>query len=65
VYELRKHDAGFAAAWEEAEERAADALEAEAWRRAVDGVQEPLVAAARSCGTMTGNRSRSDDTPMP
>ena len=43
VYELRKHDAGFAAAWEEADERAADALEAEAWRRAVDGVQEPLV----------------------
>lgn len=34
VYELRKRNPGFAAGWEEAEERAADALEAEAWRRA-------------------------------
>jgi hypothetical protein len=47
VYELRKRDAGFAAAWDEAEERAADALEAEAWRRGVDGVVEPLVSAGK------------------
>src|SRR6516165_12683202 len=47
VYELRKRDPAFAAGWEEAEERAADALEAEAWRRAVDGVQEPLVAGGK------------------
>lgn len=47
VYELRKHDSGFASAWEEAEEQAADALEAEAWRRAVDGVPEPLVSARK------------------
>jgi hypothetical protein len=47
VYELRKRDPAFAASWEEAEERAADALEAEAWRRAVDGVQEPLVSGGR------------------
>jgi hypothetical protein len=47
VYELRKHDSGFASAWDEAEEQAADALEAEAWRRAVDGVPEPLVSAGR------------------
>jgi hypothetical protein len=44
VYELRKCDSGFSSAWDEAEERAADALEAEAWRRAVDGVAEPLVS---------------------
>ena len=47
VYELRKHDLGFASAWDEAEEQAADALEAEAWRRAVDGVPEPLISAGR------------------
>ena len=47
VYELRKKDARFAAGWEEAEERAADALEAEAWRRAVVGVQEPLVSGGK------------------
>jgi hypothetical protein len=37
----------FAAGWGEAEERAADALEAEAWRRAVVGVQEPLVSGGK------------------
>ena len=47
VYELRKRNPGFAAGWEDAEERAADALEDEAWRRAVDGVQEPLVSGGR------------------
>jgi hypothetical protein len=47
VYELRRRDAAFAEAWEEAEERAADVLEAEAWRRAVDGVKEPVVSAGR------------------
>ena len=47
VYELRKRNPGFAAAWEEAEERAADALETEAWRRAVVGVQEPLVSSGK------------------
>jgi hypothetical protein len=47
VYELRKRDAGFTAGWEEAEERAADALEAEAWRRAVVGIQEPLVSSGK------------------
>jgi hypothetical protein len=47
AYQVRKHDSGFASAWEEAEEQAADALEAEAWRRAVDGVAEPLVSAGK------------------
>ena len=44
---LRKNDPAFAIAWEEAEEMAADALEAEARRRAVEGTQEPLVSAGR------------------
>jgi hypothetical protein len=47
VYELRKRDTAFAAGWDEAEERAADVLEAEAWRRAVDGVPEPLVSSGK------------------
>jgi hypothetical protein len=47
VYEFRKIDPAFAAAWDEAEEMAADALEAEARRRGVEGVQEPLVSAGR------------------
>jgi hypothetical protein len=47
VYELRKADPAFAAAWDEAEEIATDALEAEAWRRAVDGVSEPVVSSGR------------------
>ena len=47
VYQVRKEDPEFAAAWEEAEEQAADALEAEAWRRAVDGVPEPLVSGGK------------------
>jgi hypothetical protein len=47
VYALRKEDSSFAAAWEEAEQIAADGLEAEARRRAVAGVQEPLVSAGK------------------
>jgi hypothetical protein len=47
VYELRKRNPAFAAGWEEAEERAADSLEAEAWRRAVAGVPELLVSGGK------------------
>lgn len=38
----REKDADFAAAYVEAQENASDLLEAEARRRAVDGVEEPL-----------------------
>lgn len=41
AYELRQEAADFAARWSEATETAADALEAEAWRRAVRGVRKP------------------------
>lgn len=44
AYHHRKADPTFAEKWDEACEMAADALEAEARRRAVEGVQEPLVA---------------------
>ena len=47
VYELRKADQEFAGAWEDAEEIAADRLEEEARRRAVKGVEEPLVSAGK------------------
>jgi hypothetical protein len=47
VYELRKADPAFAAAWDEAEEIAIDRLEDEARRRAVEGVAEPLVSAGK------------------
>jgi hypothetical protein len=47
VYELRKIDPAFAAGWEDAEEVAADRLEDEARRRAVEGVPEPLVSAGK------------------
>jgi hypothetical protein len=47
VYELRKVDPAFAAGWEEAEQIAADGLEDEARRRAVEGVPEPLVSAGK------------------
>jgi len=47
AYELRKTDEAFAAAWDEAEQIAADKLEAETWRRAVEGVEEPLVSGGK------------------
>jgi hypothetical protein len=47
VYELRRVDPTFASAWEEAEEIAADRLEEEARRRAVEGVSEPLVSGGK------------------
>lgn len=42
AYQWRKDDPDFAAAWDEAEEEAADRLEQEAWRRAVDGIDKPV-----------------------
>ena len=47
VYARRESDDVFAKEWEEAEEIAADRLEAEAWRRGVEGVPEPLVSAGK------------------
>jgi hypothetical protein len=40
VYELRRADPTFASAWQEAEDIAADRLEDEARRRALEGVPE-------------------------
>lgn len=51
AYEWREDDPGFAAAWKDAEEQAADALELEAWNRATtdksDRMLEILLKAHR------------------
>ncbi len=43
VYDIRMEDAEFAAAWDAAEEIAVDSLEGEARRRALEGIDEPIV----------------------
>lgn len=50
AYEHRAADEAFAAAWKEAEEIATDALEAEARRRAIEGVEEPVYYLGKECG---------------
>ena len=47
VYELRKTDTAFAAAWDEAQEIATDRLEEEAHRRAMEGVARLLVSGGK------------------
>ena len=42
VYDWRTGDEAFAAAWDAALDEAADAMEREAWRRAIEGVDEPV-----------------------
>jgi hypothetical protein len=60
VYELRKMDSAFAAAWDEAEEMAADALEAEARRRASRACRNRWSALARLFAMMKASRLQSD-----
>jgi hypothetical protein len=55
VYAMRHNDPAFRRGWDEAEEIAADRLEAEAWRRAVEGVDEPAVNAGRLVRDEAGN----------
>ena len=50
AYEWRAADPSFAAEWEEAEQYAADRLEREAWRRAVEGTQKPVFHKGEVCG---------------
>lgn len=42
AYDEKERDSEFAEQWEQAREAAIDRLEAEAWRRAHDGVDEPV-----------------------
>lgn len=50
AYEARKQDAAFADQWHEAVEEACDLMEAEALRRAVDGVAKPVFYQGKQCG---------------
>jgi len=55
IYALRNNDPVFRQAWDEAEEIAADRLEQEAWRRAVEGFDEPVVSAGKLVRDEDGN----------
>lgn len=52
AYEAREAHADFAAAWDEALEFAADALEFEIRRRAMQGVDEPIFYKGQEVGTI-------------
>jgi hypothetical protein len=49
---LRARDAGFAAAWQDAEDAASDLLEHEARERAIKGVAEPVYYHGKKVGEM-------------
>ena len=53
LYRLRKQDAAFAAMWDDALEEAADWLELEALRRAMDGTEEGRYFRGEMIGTIT------------
>lgn len=56
-YERRSADPKFRSAWEDALEEGTDVLEAEAFRRAVKGVERPIFQGGKQVGTV---RERSD-----
>ena len=60
AYQWRKEDEAFALAWAEALEEAVDALEKEAWRRAAEGVEKPIVYQ----GVVTGTYREYSDRMM-
>lgn len=55
LYHWREQDQGFAAEWAEAIEAATDALEAEARRRAIEGVETTVVHGGRMVRDDAGN----------
>jgi hypothetical protein len=55
LYALRNNDPAFRQAWDEAEQVAADRLEEEAWRRAVEGFDEPVVSGGKLVRDEDGN----------
>jgi len=52
VYQWLEHDDQFAAAFNEAGVRATEVLEREAWRRAKDGIAEPVYQHGKEVGTI-------------
>lgn len=59
VYKWQEHDAAFSAEFGQAQAEAVEALEREAYRRAVEGVEEPVTAAGRG---IVGYTRRYSDT---
>jgi hypothetical protein len=53
MYNAKHRDPEFASAWAAAEQEGADVLEAEAYRRAVEGVEQPVYYKGEKCGTVT------------
>lgn len=60
AYQWREDDPLFAEAWRDALEEAVDGLEKEAWRRAVEGVDRPIVYQ----GVVTGSYREYSDRMM-
>lgn len=52
AYDWRAKDAEFRLLWDDAIEHAADLLEAEAWRRGVQGVERPVYQGGQQVGTV-------------
>ncbi len=50
VYDVRKEDEAFAAAWDAALDDAVDTMESEAWRRGVKGTQKPVFQGGKEVG---------------
>ena len=50
AYDARDRDKAFSQAWEDAMEQATDVLEREAWRRASEGVRQPVFYQGAVCG---------------
>lgn len=50
AYEMRAEDPRFAKLWKDALKEAADNLEGEAWKRAVEGWEEPVFHKGDVCG---------------
>lgn len=52
LYQLRKHDAAFAARWDEARKLGIERLEDEAMQRTLDGVQKPVFYAGQQIASV-------------
>jgi hypothetical protein len=65
VYDRRREDADFAAAWDDAKEQAADLLEEEAHRRAYHGVDEPVIHQGELMGAWVNDQGQVVATEAP
>ena len=63
AYKARRAKPEFAELWEDAKEESLDAMEAEAWRRAMQGVDEPVYYAGKVAGLY--NQVQRHDVDIP